>query len=412
LEIGGRSMAAIVGDALRLNPDLPADWRAGGVVTYLVERNGELRSVEVTLGRRSLGQYVWALGGSMMAALGLYLQILIAVLIFWRRPEHRAAQIFLVWNVLLLIHLLHTPLNGQNSAPAELFSLVYWPTFFFNVLIYPLVLVPGLAHIFLAFPAVKKPMRRRPRLSLLVIYGLPLLLLAPIMASHFNQPLQVWPAVLIYGPPLIFLPTMLTWLISLSHTLVASQSAIARAQARWLLIGMILSWGIGNGILFFLLEAGLLPRTTAISLTGIVLVLAFPMSLAVTIFRYRLFDIDIVIRRTLVYGVLTALLALVYFGSVVILQQLFGSVTGVERSPVAIVISTLAIAALFTPLRDRVQAVIDRRFYRQKYNAQQVLAQFAQTARDETDLDALTDELTRVIQETLQPEQVSVWLRK
>jgi hypothetical protein len=137
-----------------------------------------------------------------------------------------------------------------------------------------------------------------------------------------------------------------------------------------------------------------------------------PIIIAYSILRYRLFDIDVVIRKTLVYTALTLLLALVYFGIVVLLQALFGQLAGVEQSTLAVVISTLAIAALFTPLRRRIQDGIDRRFFRKKYNAQQVLAQFAQTARDETDLDALTAELVRVVQETLQPEHVSVWLRE
>ena len=137
--------------------------------------------------------------------------------------------------------------------------------------------------------------------------------------------------------------------------------------------------------------------------------LALPLALAVGILRYRLFDIDVIIRKTTSYAILTALLALVYFGSVVVLQRLLAPVTG--ESTAAVVLSTLLIAALFLPLRRRVQATIDRRFFRKKYDAEKVLQQFAATARDETDLDALTAELLRVIQETMEPEHVSVWLK-
>lgn len=139
--------------------------------------------------------------------------------------------------------------------------------------------------------------------------------------------------------------------------------------------------------------------------------LAIPAGVAFAILRYRLWDIDVLVRKTLVYGSLTVLLALVFFGVVTLLSSLFSAVTG-QQSALAIVISTLVIAALFNPLRRRLQEGIDRRFFRRKYNAEQVLARFALTARDETDLDKLTAELVSVVQETMQPEHVSVWLKQ
>jgi peptidoglycan/LPS O-acetylase OafA/YrhL len=139
------------------------------------------------------------------------------------------------------------------------------------------------------------------------------------------------------------------------------------------------------------------------------LYLMIPVGLGISLLRYKLFDVDTVIRKTAQYVIVTALLALIYFGLIVALQQLITPFTG--DSDVVVVLSTLLIAALFLPLRRRVQNAIDHRFYRRKYDAEKVLAQFAATVRDETDLDALTAELLRVIQETMEPEHISIWLR-
>jgi hypothetical protein len=137
----------------------------------------------------------------------------------------------------------------------------------------------------------------------------------------------------------------------------------------------------------------------------------FPVAIGIAILRYRLYDIDIIIRRTMQYTVLTGLLVLIYFGSIVVLQSLVENLTGAQ-SPLVIVLSTLAIAALFNPLRIRVQDFIDRRFYRKKYNAEQSLENFAAIARDEVDMDKLTTALLAMVEETMQPEKIGLWLRE
>ena len=136
-----------------------------------------------------------------------------------------------------------------------------------------------------------------------------------------------------------------------------------------------------------------------------------PISIGIAILRYRLYDIDRIINRTLVYGALTATLVAVYFGGIVSLQYAFRTLTG-GGSQLAIVASTLAIAALFSPLRRRIQGFIDRRFYRRKYDAGETLARFGSRLRDETDLDRLGGGLVGVVRETMQPAHASLWLRE
>ena len=192
---------------------------------------------------------------------------------------------------------------------------------------------------------------------------------------------------------------------------------IQRQQTKWVVYGfalVILSL-LGVLILEFLFPPLAQPGSLfslAFGSDANVFLLLIPLSIGIAILRYRLYDIDILINRTLVYGTLTALLAAVYIGSIVLLQQLFLQLTGQRQSALVTVISTLAIAALFQPLRRRIQGVIDRRFYRRKYDAARTLADFSATLREQVDLEQLSERLVDVVEETMQPAHVFLWLRK
>jgi len=141
--------------------------------------------------------------------------------------------------------------------------------------------------------------------------------------------------------------------------------------------------------------------------------IAIPLSFAIALLRYRLWDIDILINKALVYGLLTGLLGALYAGLIIGLTSLADVMSGGKASeqPVALVIATLAIAALFLPVRRRIQSIIDRRFYRRKYDAEKTLAAFSASLRNQVDLERIQEQLLAVVQETMQPEHVSLWLR-
>jgi hypothetical protein len=191
-----------------------------------------------------------------------------------------------------------------------------------------------------------------------------------------------------------------------------------REQIKWLAFAaLILGLGFASFVIPGIISANdsgganplwvnLLEDAVTLSFAGV------PVAIGFAVLKYRLYDIDVVINRTLVYVALTVMLAAVYFAGVTVTQATFRALTGQERQPqLAVVISTLVIAALFNPLRRRIQAFIDRLFYRRKYDATKTLAAFAAKLRQETDLRALNDELVGVVRETMQPAHVSLWLR-
>jgi hypothetical protein len=213
---------------------------------------------------------------------------------------------------------------------------------------------------------------------------------------------------------LVFLGIVVSVTWSLVYRYRRFSSPAHRRQTKWVVFGTAL--GVAGTSVFklpldFHLVGGDTPFVVLLLKIGFALsFLLVPLSISIAVVRSHLFDIDVVINRTLVYGSLTAMLIGLYFGAIVVSQRLFVLLTG-EKSTLAVVASTLLIAALFTPLRRRIQGFIDRSFYRRKYDARKTLEAFSSKLRDETDLEALNNELVGVVRETMQPAHVSLWVR-
>jgi hypothetical protein len=341
----------------------------------------------------------------------------VAALIIARRPGNRVG-----WLLMLPALTIASPFRASvaswTTPPASLTAgmwLLLWLDFWSWIpVIFPVFLIP------LHFPTGRPPTRRWSWLNGLALGMWLVFALLVMFLEEIGPNSEAWRV----PNPIGFIPSSVVdswffalWALGLATLVLSSLASLAvryrraqfaeRQQIKWLLFASALF------ALYYIVNLliGVDDRSTGWgNLLFVISVLALPIAIAIAILRYRLYDIDLLIRRTVVYTILTATLALVYFGSVILLQSIFDTVSG-EQSPIIIVASTLFIAALFSPLRRRVQGIIDRRFYRKKYDAEQILAQFAQTARDEVSLEALTTELTHVVEETMHPDSVTFWLK-
>jgi hypothetical protein len=306
-------------------------------------------------------------------------------------------------------------LAEPNSLPAG--EAMAW------ILSWVLPILNGLTVFYiLLFPTGRLPSRRWRWLGwLTVIYVVVGVILAAFSSGALlgilgpiQNPLGIEGFSNIYYKAVLFTMASLLTLAAALAVFIRLRRAIGveRQQIKWFAYAAVAT--VSAGILAYIIprvvETPLWFERVGFALNNGFLP-AIPIAIGIAILRYRLYDIDIIINRTLVYGSLTLMLALVYFGGVTSTQVVFTALTGQEEQPqLTIVVSTLLIAALFTPFRHRIQSFIDRRFYRRKYDAAKTLEAFSAKLRTETDLDALSDDLVGVVRETMQPEHVSLWL--
>jgi hypothetical protein len=353
---------------------------------------------------------------------------LVGALIASRRPENPIGWLCLVdgllWTTtnMLDYHSLYGMASpGSVPFPVGLAGVNHW-------LWVPTVGLLG-TYVFLLFPDGRLPSRRwRPLawLSGVVIASGSLgFMLSPGpldmprgIRNPFGLEAAPWVAVAAYAILPLLPLCMLASALSLVMRYRRSRGDV-RQQIKWIAFAaslVALTYLIAMVALFIhpseeiWLAAGLPLWLDLIEYAALLSITSVPIAIGFAVLKYRLYDIDLLINRTLVYGSLTATLVALYFGSVVLLQGALRSLTG-QESQLAVVASTLSIAALFNPLRRRIQSFMDRRFYRSKYDARKTLEAFSSKLRDETDLDALNGELVSVVRETMQPAHVSLWLR-
>jgi hypothetical protein len=279
------------------------------------------------------------------------------------------------------------------------------------------VLVTMVPFVLLLFPTGRLPSRRWRFLAWVIVAAGAVMLPLGFFSSESGQgpvenPFAVGGAVgeamgrVVLGAIMIVFSSVIVSALSLVVRYHRA-GGVERQQLKWFALAAVL-----NGALIVVDQLTLdrLLGNTLWNLLDAATTAALYVAVGVAILRHRLYDIDVIINRTLVYGSLTAMLVLVYLGGVISLQYVFRTLTG-QGSQLAIVASTLGIAALFNPLRGRIQAIVDRRFYRSRYDARKTIESFSAKLRDETDLEALNADLVGVVRDTMQPAHVSVWLR-
>jgi len=380
------------------------DWAPGTVLTYTVDRAGQTLTVPVTLARSDLGAALSLSAGPSGLAAGIQFIaspffFLVSLATFLLRPRQPAAHALLHIGTAFLFQI-------TTTVPSLPWLFFPWTRTGLPWDHWMGAILPGLLYLALAFPAAKWPLRRWPRLIVLGVYLLPELALNTAYVTRlYDRAGYERLAGLIYA--VTALTVLVTTVASLIHSARTLRDPVSRSQLKWITVGMLSFVVVGIGGWF----AGYLgARLDVVQIIGNAGWFLFPVTLAIAITRYRLFDIDVIIRRTLIYSSLSAVLALVYFGTVVVLEGLLRGATGGD-SPIAIVLSTLVIAALSVPLHTRVQRAIDRAFYRRKYDAAKTLAAFGAQARDETDLERLSAQLVGAVEEAMQPAHVALWLR-
>jgi hypothetical protein len=380
----------------------PLEWTMGRTVLYQVSRNGEILDIPIRLGKQPLAEILATHWGVLLYA---GVTQLLGTFVFLRRPKDPSAASAFIWGmtsshfyVWSLYRQVPDILNGYGfllySVIASFLWISNWAAGVQLALTFPRPL-----------PAVLKQPRwiYFPYLAAYIFY-LAFLVFSRVYTNNKLEWINAWGPGESLAAMLMFLPMVYIFL----YQYRLDRSEASRKKIRLVVFSALSLSSLT--VLFYLLPPFFALPSLDANFLGLLLLL-IPASMAVAILRYQLFDIDLIIRRTLIYSSLTFSLVFIYFASVIFFQRAFISVSGQSvDSQAAIVLSTLVIAALFNPFRRRIQEFIDRHFYRRRYDTDHTLEGFTAVLREEVDMDRLSSHLLSVVEETVQPETVSLWL--
>jgi signal transduction histidine kinase len=364
--VDGQPIAAIVERALTWNPQPPPGWVAGGTAHYTVRRAGALVTLAVPLVTNASMFALFRSGSELADALVLSIVGGFGLLVFLRRPRDSAARLLFLFCALLPSSAIHTEQWDLFDAPA------YWGEALLSALLWTFVIGLLLMHLALVFPVSKPVLRRHARLVPVLLYSLaPSIFLIALVASG-DWATAFWPTYNILDPVWSSLG-LLVIIASVAHSFLAVRDPLPRAQMRWVALGLLVGL-LGPNIILYYLQNWLFPADTWLDSWSHLFVLALPLSLGIAILRYRLWDIDILLNRTLVYGALTLSLVALYMLIVVG----FGTLLQAQGNPALALLATALIAVLFAPLRNRVQRGINHLMYGDRDDPYAVLARLGQ----------------------------------
>ena len=397
--IEGQPFEEIQDRALALRPQRPPDWEPGETVRYTVLRDGRDVTLDVPLRDQPASLIPRGYASDVLGPVVQLSLLVISLFVFLRRPRDRAARLLFLFSALVAS-------TAVPFRPADMFyPLAYWPVWALENLKWMLLIGPILTHLVLVFPTEKRFLRRRPRLWLGAIYGSAPVAFLVALGLSGDWTRAFWPtyATLNLIGILVFISAMV---LSQGHAFLTIEDPVARAQLRWLAFGLVV--GLGGGIATYALQAWLLGPSPALEALIGLFFLVLPISLAVAILRYRLFDIDLVINRTLVYGALTASVVGIYVLVVGYLGALFRTGGDLLISLVA----TGIVAVLFAPLRDRLQRGVNRLMYGERDDPYGVLSRLGQRLEATLEPHAVLPAVAETVAHALKLPHVAIELKR